>query len=414
MNPDIIASKNELCKVLKECGFIPRFVATDGDNGMDAEHNEAFKRYESKTDNHHEIVLWLFREGWLKDWPISDLLHLMKNARARLALAILAFIAASSYVISGDSVTDLLARINPTEVFKARKPLDLLEDYLAIHAFSLENFIALCEAGDVDGAYFLLPFVCLNLATRNPYLDPRARLELLSTAFEVFFDYAKNYPKTGPHLNLSVRTITSCSRKTFWTQIMCKRACNLCVGLYFEIFEWMNHPTFPLALGRISSHPCECHFGTVRSTLNGDTRAKSFVRAEINAVLIRRSMVHLGLHPYIRRFKTDAGCTLTPDSLRQPLVQLANFNGRLSVQVRDLIKYMRKNNRVYAQSCCANVNQYFKDLALRLGNAGWVETAGKSSPLSGGSITLRLFTLSRGRDGPDPENTKLLEQLADQ
>jgi hypothetical protein len=45
--------------------------------------------------------------------------------------------------------------------------------------------------------------------------------------------------------------------------------------------------------------------------LDGDKRAESFFNAEINAVLIRRSLGHLGLSSYIRRFKTEAGCTLT-------------------------------------------------------------------------------------------------------
>jgi hypothetical protein len=168
------------------------------------------------------------------------------------------------------------------------------------------------------------------------------------------------------------------------------------------IYEWMNNPAFPLALDRISSHPCECHFGTVRSTLNGETRAKSFSMAGINAVLIRRSMVHLGLHPFIRRFKTDAGCTLTPESSGEQLVQLP----RLREKPLALIQCMHGNNRSEAQSWCAQLMELFKVLAVGLRRAGWVETAA--------SITLRLFTLSRGQDRPDPENTKLLEQLADE
>jgi hypothetical protein len=407
MKPDIIASKDKLCDALRECGFIPHFIATDGDNGMDKAHTDAFERYANMRGPLKSIVEWLTRDGPLEGWPTSDLFHLMKNARARLALWVLAFNAVSR-LISGDSVTKNLRAKAPTNVFQARKPLDLLKDDLAIHAFTLENLIALFDVGDLDGAYFLLPFVCLNLATRNPLLHPETRLSLLSTAFDIFFSYVTNYPDTGLQSGISERTITGGERKTFWTRIMCKRACNLCVGLYWSITEWLHDPTYPLALDRISSHPCECHFGMTRSTLKGDTRAERFLNAEINAVLIRRSITHLGLRPYIRRFKTEAGCTLLPGSSQEKLVNVPSWSRELC----GLITCMGRNEG-YARGWFGALLHHLKNLAQSLAEAGWVEKAGKSSLLSGGSITLRLFKLSK-KDGPDPETTELLHQLADE
>jgi hypothetical protein len=53
-------------------------------------------------------------------------------------------------------------------------------------------------------------------------------------------------------------------------------------------------------------------------------------------------------------------------------------------------------------------------LAQLLADAGWVERAGKSSLLSGGAITLRLFTLPQGKNGVDPQEIDLLNGLADE
>jgi hypothetical protein len=77
------------------------------------------------------------------EWPISDLLHLMKSAPGRFALALLAFNSTTSSKITGESVTSNLTGTHTTHEFQARNPLDLLRDDLAIHAFTLENFLAL-------------------------------------------------------------------------------------------------------------------------------------------------------------------------------------------------------------------------------------------------------------------------------
>jgi hypothetical protein len=166
----------------------------------------------------------------MMEWPISDLLHLMKNARARLALALLAFTAKTRYYITGDSVTENLSGTHTTRDFQARKPLDLLKDDLAIDSVTLPNLLALWDKDDVNGAYFLLPYVALSLAMRNELLSVDTRLGLFEVAFQVFFDYVQHFPKTS-RSKISEKTVKGCKRKTFWTRIMCERACNLCVGL---------------------------------------------------------------------------------------------------------------------------------------------------------------------------------------
>jgi hypothetical protein len=279
---------------------------------------------------------------------------------------------------------------------------------LAIHAFTLENFLELWDQEESTGAYYLLPFVAISLAARNPHLPVATRLALLEIAFEIFFDYIREYPDTSTS-KISEKTKKGCTRKTLWTRIVCKRACNLCVGLYWAISEWAKETGFPLALDRISSHPVECHFGTTRSTLDGDTRWESFLNAEISAILIRRSIAHLGLRPYIRRFKTEAGCTLTGE---ETLIAEVGF-GFILRTIKDLAGRLRRGIEPHTASTDELVGA-FRTLRDYLGLAGWREKAGKSSLLSGGSITLRLFTLSKEEKDILPEQTELLLELADE
>jgi hypothetical protein len=298
-----------------------------------------------------------------------------------------------------------------TPEFQARKPLDLLRDDLAIHAFTLENLLALWDKDDADAAYFLLPFVALSLATRNEELSVEMRLALLEAAFQVFYDYVQLFPNTSGK-KISEKTVKGCPRKTFWTRIMCKRACNLCVGLYWSIIKWREDPSFPLALDRVSSHPVECHFGTTRSTLDGDTRWESFLNAEISAILIRRSIRHLGLRPYIRRFRTEAGCTLClPDG-----GFLAEGFGSIACRIENFAFALAAGGHAIGTSGYNALITPFRNLAEILAQAGWRERAGKSSLLTGGSIMQRIFTVSRPNEegAPDLETSELLAMLADE
>jgi hypothetical protein len=187
--------------------------------------------------------------------------------------------------------------------------LDLLKDHLALQAFSLENLIALKEYGDYSACYFMLPFVCLNLAVPNAHLLPEQRLELMHVAFIAFFQMIRCSPETGGDAGIWEIGGEECLRKTFWIQVMCFRGCNRCVALYSAIKMSMVYP-MDLELGPIGSHSVECLFGTTRSKPTGNARWEKFLKAELKAVSIRRLMKELDLHPYIRCLKNEAGITM--------------------------------------------------------------------------------------------------------
>jgi hypothetical protein len=183
----------------------------------------------------------------------------------------LAFNATTSSVITGDSLTEELQEISPNKEFQKKKPLDLLKDDLAIHAFTLDNFLALWDVGDITRAWYLLPFTSYNHAIRNPHVTVSTRYGLLQTGFSVFFECSDTFSECGATHGISEVKLKACPRKTLWTKNVCRRSCNLGIEIYYAIQESLQDPELELALGRIASYPVECHFGTTRITLAGNT-----------------------------------------------------------------------------------------------------------------------------------------------
>jgi hypothetical protein len=115
---------------------------------------------------------------------------------------------------------------------------------------------------------------------------------------------------------------------------MCRRACNICIGLYWAMTKYGGQPDFELALNRIESHSVECHFGLTRSRLKGDTQWKQFFAAQIMAVMRR-----LHFPPYIRRFAMPAGCVVQTDTEKS--IHL-NF-GNIMDGIREMTYHLSQN-----------------------------------------------------------------------
>jgi hypothetical protein len=222
-----------------------------------------------------------------------------KNARSRKALGTLAFNAGRQHIVMGKKLTKNLLK-DHKHFFEARKPLDLLKDDLVIQAFILGQLLSVWtrahldegiadepatlpgvhsgtqddphenSAPDMIGAYFLLPFVALSLALRDRVLSMQARMVLLQVAFPAFFEYVKHYPECGWSSGIYEITVAGCQRKTLWTKSMCRRGCNACLGIFWALKKYGGNGECQLSLSRIGSHSLECHFGMIRSTLNGD------------------------------------------------------------------------------------------------------------------------------------------------
>jgi hypothetical protein len=126
-------------------------------------------------------------------------------------------------------------------------------------------------------------------------------------------------------------------------------------------------------------------------------------------VLIHRAIGHLGLRLDIRHFKNEAECTLT--GAQQCIADVEFHNPNLDVML--FVEWVGNREGQKPRGAELLMNSFIRFSRL-LGKAGSSEKAGKSSLFSGGWITLRFFTLSKGDQAPWPEDDALFASLADQ
>jgi hypothetical protein len=389
IDDQVLQAKDILIEIVGRCGFSPNFIATDGDNGIYIFHTRAFESYQNFPTEVTlaDVVNYLTdnRTKGLTCWPISDFLHLLKNARTRIATGNLTFDANSQHVITAKSLNEIL-QIGPC--LEAHNPLDLLKDDLALRTFTLGHLMKLWEHGELTGVYFFMPFVALSLAIRNDLISRGTRLGLIQLAFSIFFKMIKQFPQTGESSGL-YEVGKHGQRKTLWTRVMCVRGCNLCIGLYWAINEYPEG----LRLGRIGSHSVECLFGTTRSMLRGDTRWGRFLGAEVDAIMVQKILKEFDMQPYIRRFRNISGCTLMGDS--PELIDIAFDDVAKKLESFQALLMTTGNQDPEGSELMVSTDEDigwpFVNLCTKLNDAGYAEKILLSGLTRGACIFNRFF-----------------------
>jgi hypothetical protein len=107
MDSQVLRIKSDLFHVLTETGFVCRFVATDSDNVVNQIHSKAFQQEKNQDGSMEHIWTYLLsqEEFQFVEWPVSDLLHLLKNDRSRIASNTLVFSGRVGCEISGRLIT---------------------------------------------------------------------------------------------------------------------------------------------------------------------------------------------------------------------------------------------------------------------------------------------------------------------
>jgi hypothetical protein len=127
----------------------------------------------------------------------------------------------------------------------------------------------------------------------------------------------------------------------------------------------------------------------------------------MDAAMIQRFMRELGLHPYIRRFKSEAGYTTDPSRPGPVAVPFPNMVERIDDACSCLA-----HNQSYKLSAADTPSFMtpFMELSTALSGAGWIERVRKSSRLPGSSITGCFFLIPQ-EAGPE---TPIVDVLGDE
>jgi hypothetical protein len=199
--------------------------------------------------------------------------------------------------------------------------------------------------------------------------------------FWVNLKRARRNSRVGQHINVGVQ------RKTRRTQCMYRRACNVCIGLYWALTKYGARPDFHLAPNRIRSHSIECHFGMIRSALKGDPRWDEFLAAQIKAAVLQNMMRRLEFPSYIRRFVMQAGCVVLPDTHELIHIDFGNNFVNIIDCIREMTFHLSDNNPQEAFHAGNPLMETLVDLHRAPIAGKFHETNHESDPWSGGAIT---------------------------
>jgi hypothetical protein len=322
---DVIKEEDRLIAELEKHNFCVIGIATDGDTAVNARHEKFYNECHKGSTLHFDLAKLIpqlrrrYKDGIMTRMPITDLFHWFKNCRMRLLNSSAGLsIGPELPTVTVDSIMESLHMEEKTNVFENRSGLDSLKDCLALELFKLDNLVQVGESGNIIGFFYLLPLVALNIAVRCPSISIQTRLDLINLAHRELMGQLQTMPEKMPQNNSKANPRPT----TLWTRNMLYRSCNLCVTLYWACSYWKEQQEDPkikekidLPLNRLGTHMLECFFGICRSSEHDDVRMKKMLEVQATGVMIQEIMMKLELHPYIRRHKIDAGCTLTGDNL---------------------------------------------------------------------------------------------------
>lgn len=303
--PEIIKRFNEIIKLLNQSGYCVKYMATDGDISFDKTHRDFFseKIKPHINESFDDIVSSLLNETLI---PLSDILHLIKSARARIVNHPL-MIDIEKIICVNIELLNEYAKLG--QVLEDKSQAAAMKDNYPLILYSWNTLICCLEKGRFEAAYYLLPFVLLIEAIRSPALNKEKRLQFLKYSFYIFKDHLKNI-KNVPQTSLfKERYHSSCLGVLFADQIFLYRIINTIIGLSVAIM--LNQEN--LALQRLGSHDLELFFGHMRLMCFNDHTFENALRVAARAIIVRKYCEDVEFPMKINKRVNTAGIVLTSD-----------------------------------------------------------------------------------------------------
>lgn len=310
---DVVTKFKDISDYLTDMGFIVKYRATDGDISFDCLHSEFFEEYIEKNidSDFLSIVDSLINVNQI---PISDMLHLLKVARARLVNHLIMIDVNELRCVN----THLFAEAaNLGPVFSDRNSSGAMKDHYVLSLFSWRTLVDVIIQGRFDAAYYLLPYVFMVEAIRSPLLSYKTRLEFLSGSFTIFKQHYKDLNNANKSDLFRPRFRSSCIGLLFADSIFLKRIMNTIAGIAVGIYLRIEN----LPLQRISSHDIELFFGHMRMLSYFDHSYENSIRVAVRTILIRKYSYELNYPIEIKKRENIAGIVLTKDIYDLPDIE---------------------------------------------------------------------------------------------
>lgn len=300
--PDVIATAQALKDKLRQHGIHVRYLATDGDSGYKCLYDNMLKAWWPSYMKHGLDGVASAVESC--ECPIlGDLLHMLKNARARLIGNVVSLSLDGSFSFTAADMNKVLQLGLPlTDKTSKGK----MRDRYALEIFSLSSFTQLVAEREWVMAFYVLPYALWTAVVRYPGLSTQMRRELLNLVFDVFVYHISNIDKLDQltvSQNRTEHRVQYCCSKA-----QCVRILNTLVAQLIELTRSPGN----LAMGRLGTHGLECQFGAIRLLCHNKHTWKMISRAFAKLNIIKDIAGIFG-RIHTRERETVAGVKITED-----------------------------------------------------------------------------------------------------
>lgn len=391
---------------LFELSFKVRFTATDGDSGYSKFHDELFSSwYQVFTRKGLESVLDLLEE---RDVIVSDLLHLFKNARARIINGNVTMNLDGEFAFNA---SDMNVVLNLGNTLTDRTTTGKMKDEYPLKLFTIENFLTLLMKGKFNMAFFLLPYSLWNIAVRSPNLSVQMRMDLMSLVMDIFSFHEeclqnldKNIVSERKHQDIP---------QYFCSLHHCRRVLNT---LAVTLREMKKHPT-NLALDRVGTHVLECHFGIIRLLCHYKHSWKRILRSFANSMIVQDTASILGHELKARARVNHGGIAITEDCLGCVYIATADVNMREIYELVNAVMVEKSGSQDFGFELLRQMIPKLADFVSLLSVLIIkIEESGSSMPkiwngsqISHQTILSRLISFCRG-----PQSVEEVEERQDE
>ena len=304
--PEIFKTLAILKASLRKMNFVVKFVATDGDRGYDNQHLIMFSKwqklyYDKGLDKVIESV-----PDEDDDVIITDLLHLLKNARSKLLNGKVSVFCDGSFAFCAAEAEE---NLNLGAALRDFTSKGRMRDIYVLEIFTLENVVKLITRGETAMAFYILPYAMWVSAVMNPGISCEMRRSFLSFVVTVFGEILANINFIDTQ-KVSINKKDSTRVQFAFSENHLRRALNTLLVQLSEIEKMPDG----LALDRLGTHVLECCFGMIRLQCRHKHNWKMISKAFTRLILLDDLSLILG-HPItIDKRVNIAGTTVVNNS----------------------------------------------------------------------------------------------------
>ncbi len=347
-NKTIVEKFFKICDIVEKQGFSVDFVSTDGDKGFDPMHFKWFKQTAEpilkEEISFKEKIQKLSKSTKI---PVSDLLHLLKNARSHMLMHILC-LDPETFKCLNMYEFERASELGP--IISDKSNIAAMKDSYCLKLFSWDTMIKLLSKQRFDGAFYTLPFAYMLQATRSKTLSVDSRLELLECAINYFSFYLKHVKQSKTDDFFTPTYKSSSIGTLFSDEIFLIRCINTCLAFSVALIKYGVIP-----FARIGTHDIECFFGKMRIFSYYNHTFKNAIKSFFKSSIINQICDRFDYQIKITKRDNEGGVTIDKDILaKNPL----DFNFRAIADTLFLLFKSIKLNKEQIEVFQNNVNEY--------------------------------------------------------